>query len=312
MTTILVTGADGFIAAHIIARLAAQPDHRLVTVARKPAIASANRGPVHLIANLADAGSTRETVDKWKPDVVIHAAGRRGDSERELWRDNVQTARAVLDAVAATGSAAHVILFGSAAEYGTASGVIPTPETAACHPLSAYGRAKLAVTEDAMARAARGDLRVTVLRPFNPIGIGIPRSYAIGAFLEQIRHPRTRGDAYVIKMGPRDDIRDFFAVDDLVTVVTKVIERNVAGEIINVCTGRGRTLDELIARMTGLAATNVIFEDDNARRNLEATVSIGDCSKSFRLLGFAPSTDLDATLRAMWQEAVARRAQARA
>jgi nucleoside-diphosphate-sugar epimerase len=303
MKTILLTGADGFIASHILQRLQADEANRIVAVVRRSG--TALRGTtVRVVADLADATSTRELIGELHPDVVIHAAGRRGDSKDKIWRDNVDTAHAILDAVTSEAPDAHVILFGSAAEYGAALGGTPLTEAAVCRPTTAYGEAKLAITTDAMVRAKRGDVRVTVLRLFNPIGVGIPSTLAMGAFLEQIRRPRMKGAAYIVKMGPRDGIRDFVAADDVVTVMQKAIDRRVAGEIINVCTGHGRALDDLLRRMSSLAGAEIIVEENPAYKGgQETSISIGDCAKSLRMLNFAPSANLDATLMAMWRDA---------
>lgn len=306
MRTILITGADGFIAPHIIRHLQRSSDNRLVAVGRRSGQLSSLTSIDRAIADLADATQTLELVRRWRPAAVIHAAGQRSAGDDAEWRVEIEMARAIMDAVAAAAPTAHLVLLGSAAEYGLRSSHEPIAETAECRPAAAYGRAKLAVTDDALLRARNDRLKVTVLRPFNAIGTGIRPSLAAGAFLAQIRQARRRGDAYAVRMGPRHHVRDFFAVDDLARVIERVIERGAVGEIINVCSGQGRTLDSLLKRMAMLAGATIDFEPDAAGRTEDPqTISVGDTSKCLRLLGFAPSPNLDAALRAMWQEAVA-------
>lgn len=308
MRTILITGADGFIAPHVVRRLQRSSDNRLVAVGRRsgrvPSAARIDRA----VADLADTTRALELVQQWCPAAVIHAAGQRSADDDAKWRIEVKMARAIMDAVATAAPTAHLILLGSAAEYGLRASHEPITETVGCRPATAYGRAKLAVTDEALARARKGQLKVTVLRPFNAIGTGIRPSLAAGAFLAQIRQARRHGDAYVVRMGPRHHVRDFFAVDDLARVIERVIERGALGEIINVCSGQGRTLDSLLRRMAMLAGATIDFESDAAARPEEPqTISVGDTSKCLRLLGFAPSPNLDATLLAMWQEAISAR-----
>lgn len=306
MTTVLITGADGFIAPHIIRHLHGRARNRVVAVGRRPGQASPAPGIDRAVADLTDAAQTLELVRRWRPDAVVHAAGQRSAADDAEWRIEREMAHAIMEAVARAAPAAHLILLGSAAEYGLRSSQEPIAETADCRPTTAYGRAKLAVTEDALARTRRGQLNVTVLRPFNAIGPGIRPTLAAGAFLAQIHQSRRRGGPYVVRMGPRHHVRDFFAVDDMAGVIARALELGATGDVINVCSGQGRTLDGLLRRMAGLAGASVEFEGDGAPED-PPTISVGDPGKCLRLLGLAPSPDLDATLLAMWEEAVADR-----
>lgn len=303
MSTILVTGADGFIAPHIIRRLRSRSDSRIVAVGRRSNGEALQPGVARAVADLADPVQTLALLRELHPDVVIHAAGMRSVSEADEWRNNADLARTMMDALGEAAPDAHLILFGSAAEYGLRADAAPIAETSPCQPVGSYGRAKCAATEDALDRARRGKLKVVILRPFNVVGRAMPAALAPGAFLAQIRLQRDRRDAYRVKMGPRHHVRDFVAVDDLVSVVERTVQRRIHGEIINVCTGEGRTLDNLLTRMAALAGASVVFEDGGVSTPETTNFSVGDCSKSRRLLDFAPSGDLDATLGDMWRHA---------
>ena len=303
MTTILVTGADGFIGTHAIQRLAARGEQRLVAVTRRTQGSVPTAGYERALADLNDPAQVAALIDRWQPSAIIHAAGGRGRTDENEWA-NVRMTQALLDAVAQRKPDAHVILFGSAAEYGE-TGETPVAETDPCRPSTTYGKSKLAITEDVMARVRDGRLRATVLRPFNVIGPGISETLAAASFLRQIREPRMQDGAYLIRMGVRDAIRDFFAMDDLVTAIETAIVRKLSGEIINVCTGEGRALDWLLIRMATLGTARVIFEADPQHNATgHPSISIGDPTKGQRLLGFTPAPDLDATLLAMWNSAV--------
>jgi GDP-4-dehydro-6-deoxy-D-mannose reductase len=303
MKTLLVTGADGFIGTHVVRRLAATGSCRLVIVARRPPKNATTPGIERVQADLSDPAQVVDLIERWKPDVVIHAAGGRGRTDDEEWA-NVRMTQSLFDAIAAKAPNAHIVLFGSAAEYGE-TGETPVSETARCRPATTYGRTKLAITEEALARTRDGMLRATILRPFNVIGPGISATLAAASFLQQVKQGRMQDDAYLITMGARDAVRDFVAVDDLVTAIETLIERDLPGEIVNVCTGEGRTLDWLLTRMAKLGGAKVTFEVDAKHvATGQPSISIGDPSKGQRMLGFTPSADLDATLLAMWNDAI--------
>jgi len=309
MTTILVTGADGFIGAHVVRHLAVHGSHRLVAVSRRPQEpATAAPESIRVQADLDDSAQIADLIHRIQPAVVIHAAGGRGRTDENEW-NNLRMTQALFDVLGAAAPDTRIILFGSAAEYGE-TGNTRVAETAECRPGTVYGQTKLMITDEALARTRSGRLRATVLRPFNVIGPGISATLAAASFLRQIREPRMRDGAYLITMGARDAVRDFVAVDDLMTAIERTVVRELSGEIINVCTGQGRTLDWLLTRMAALGGARVIFEIDSQHAAAgQPSISIGDPDKGQHLLGFTPSPDLDTTLRAMWDSAMIAREQ---
>jgi GDP-4-dehydro-6-deoxy-D-mannose reductase len=295
MTRVLITGAGGFIGAHLVAGRAAIPGREIVAVVRRG-------GPV--AAELSDPAQCATLIREQRPDVVIHAAGRAEGSDDDIRRDTETAGRCLLDGVVRHAPQAQVIVFGSAAEYGAPASNRPLAETDPGAPRSAYGRAKLAVTEEAMARTRGRELRATVLRPFNVIGAGVGAHLPLGAFLDRLRRCDPAQRPPVVRMGPLDAVRDFVAVADVVRAVDEVLVRGIAGEIINVCTGAGLSSRQLIARMLALAGTDVTVEVDATMYPAGHPKIIGDPAKCRALLGFAPSADLDAALKAAWMRAM--------
>jgi GDP-4-dehydro-6-deoxy-D-mannose reductase len=301
MTRILVTGAGGFIGAHIVARFAADPAYEVVRIVHR-----ADPGAAHALtsipADLTDAEASLSVIRACKPDIVVHAAGRAEGSEAEIREANEGAGRLLAESIAHEAPHAHLIILGSSAEYGPPTNDLPMREDHPCNPRSAYGRAKLAVTQDAMERTRRGDIRATVLRPFNVVGPGIGGHLPLGAFLHRLAHSDRRPP--VVPMGPIDFVRDFIAVGDVVRAVERVVARAVVGEIVNVCSGKGRTLRELLTRMTALAKVDVTIDSRPGRGATGNRPVIGDPGKCRALLGFVPSSNLDEPLLAAWMQAI--------
>jgi GDP-4-dehydro-6-deoxy-D-mannose reductase len=106
-------------------------------------------------------------------------------------------------------------------------------------------------------------------------------------------------------MGPIDFVRDFVAVDDVVRAVECAAARSIAGEIVNICSGKGRTLRELLMQMTALAGAEVMIESSPGPTAASDGPIIGDPGKCRALLGFAPAANLDAALKAAWMHVMA-------
>ncbi|MGH6769837.1 MAG: NAD-dependent epimerase/dehydratase family protein [Xanthobacteraceae bacterium] len=301
MTRILVTGAGGFIGAHIVARFAADPAFDVVRVLHQFA-PPGPRGMTTTKADLTNAEESGGLIRTWKPDIVVHAAGRAGVSEADIRRINEGAGRLLIENVAREAPRAHMIALGSAAEYGPPTDGQPMSEDHPCTPRSAYGRAKLAVTEDAMEHTRRGDIRATVLRLFNVVGPGVGKHLPLGAFFDRLIRSDRRHQRAVVQMGPTDFVRDFVAVDDVVRAVERVVTGSIAGEVINVCSGKGRTLRELLMQTAALAGIEVAIESSTGQAVTGDQPIIGDPGKCRALLGFVPSADLDAALLAAWMQ----------
>jgi GDP-4-dehydro-6-deoxy-D-mannose reductase len=303
MMRILVTGAGGFIGAHIVARFASDPGAEVVQVLHKSPPAPMVQAVAVARADLTDAEQSFTLVRTWKPNIVVHAAGRAYASDDDIRRINEGAGRLLIESVARATPDARMIILGSSAEYGTQTDDQPLREDRPCSPHTSYGRAKLAVTEEAMERTQRGDVRAVVLRPFNVIGPGIGKDLPLGAFLDRLAH--AEGKPPRVKMGPIDFVRDFVAVDDVVRAVECAAARSIAGEIVNICSGKGRTLRELLMQMTALAGAEVMIESSPGPTAASDGPIIGDPGKCRALLGFAPAANLDAALKAAWMHVMA-------
>lgn len=307
--TVMVTGANGFIGRSLAARLRAAGHARVIAVHRVMR-ALAPHDAATVAADLSDPEAAHALIGTYRPDLIVHAAGRNKGGGTEIWRDNALTARSLLDAAEDAPTRPHVILLGSAAEYGPQPPE-PIAETALCRPVTAYGRAKLAATEDALQRASRGRIDVAVLRPFNVVGPGIGRDLVLGAFIEKLKRASARMPGEItIAMGRLDAIRDFVSLDDLLAIIEAVAARRISGEIINVCSGRGRPVRDILERLAVLAGLRVsIVSDAPAEIDEAPDVVIGDPQKCGRVTGRYPHPDLNQALYAAWACALSAQAK---
>lgn len=151
MTSVLITGAGGFIGRRV-AGSAARAGFDIVTVGRRPSPG------VDIVCDLRGS-----LVSLPRVDCVFHLAGAyAGMSQTELERCDVAVARNLLSWGVSVGVRNWV--FASAAEvYGRVDGV--ATENAPIRPVIPYGRVKFRVEElFAQMAAAMPDCRVAILR----------------------------------------------------------------------------------------------------------------------------------------------------
>jgi nucleoside-diphosphate-sugar epimerase len=202
MKTVLVTGASGALGGQVLARLGAGRRFRAVPAGRqaRDGVRLDLREPAQIAAALATV----------QPDWVLHLAASFGADYDEAYALNVHAARALLDAVEASGRQTRVVLIGSAAEYGVVHpDENPVREDRVLRPVSVYGMTKAWQTQLAGLYAARG-VDVAVARVFNLEGPGMSERLFVGRLQKQIQEVLA-GSRQVIELGPLDATRDYLS-----------------------------------------------------------------------------------------------------
>ncbi|HUZ14195.1 MAG TPA: NAD(P)-dependent oxidoreductase [Caulobacteraceae bacterium] len=283
---ILLTGAGGFIGGALARRLGARGDITLIACAREGD--AGRRG-----FDLLDADLLKRALIETRPDVVVHAAGRTSGPPSALLRDNALASARLAETLAETAPAARLLLFGSAAQYGAGAAGRPWRETDPCTPGEAYGIAKLAAERCAFLAAATSGVRVTALRLFNVVAAAPGGGQVFSSFVAKAAAAASGPEPRRISMGPLGAVRDFVALDDVIRAAEAVIDRGAWGEVINVCTGEGRTARALIEATLSAMRRPPALEEVGAPGG-ELAWSVGDPGRCGELLGFVPDADLSA------------------
>jgi nucleoside-diphosphate-sugar epimerase len=185
MARVLVTGATGFIGAHLVRRLRAHGDQ--VTCLVRP---TSNRamleslGVNFALGDVTDADSVTEAVGDH--EIVYHLAGLTMALRRaELQRVNVGGMRNVVQACARSARPPVLVAVSSIAAAGPARGYgAPLDEREAPAPISHYGRSKLAGERILAEFADR--VPITIVRPPIVYGEGDRASLPLFAGIHRV------------------------------------------------------------------------------------------------------------------------------
>lgn len=252
--------------------------------------------------DLSSGGETADLIKKIKPDYVIHFAGTFGtDDQQEIYKVNVLSATALLEAIRQYKSDAVVVMLGSAAEYGLiAAEQLPVTEQMPCSPITSYGLSKFLATQIAGYYYRVHNICVMVVRPFQLLGKGVTSRLAPGAFAEQIRQAIDNG-SNVIKVGNLESSRDFLDVRDAVEAIWMLCRKPAAGEIFNLCSGTPIKISRLLAIMLACAGADVKVEVDSKR--LRGTSDINEIFGSYKKLqdhcDWKPKISLEVSIHGM-------------
>jgi len=302
---VLVTGAGGFIGSHLAEALAragarvrafirytSRGDHGWLETT-EPEIADAIevfRGDLANPEAVAGAAAGCEVVFHLGALIPIPYSYRH---PREFVTANVVGTLNVLEAARRLGPV-RVVHTSSSEVYGTAQ-MVPIDEEHPLHPQSPYAATKVAADQLALSFQRSFGTPVVIARPFNTYG---PRQSARAVIPTIVTQALARD---VIELGATEPTRDFLYVEDTVRGLMSCAEADgVAGEVINLGTGTEVSIGELGERVVELLGREVpIARDDERLRPAESEVErlVAETAKARRLLGWAPTVDLDDGLR---------------
>lgn len=241
VSSVVVTGAAGFLGSAVVAQALAE-GMTVHAVVRRPApIPSSPRLHVHAIDLLDNSAAAQ--LRQIEADAYIHLAALLPQvSTDRAGAALASTAMAlpVIDAAATCG--VRIVLAGSSSEYGAVSGA--ASEDMTCRPATAYGAAKLAVTQLALGMGAAGLLDPVVLRPFVIYGPAQPA----GMFVPDLLRSCAQGRHFAMTAG--EQRRDFVYVEDAARAfVTAARVSEPAARLINIASGTSTRVIDVAHRV---------------------------------------------------------------
>ena len=307
--TVLVTGADGFVGRWVLRALLAAGYGVVGAVQPGPphedGLTDAERDAVLWIPlELGDLHSVRQVASR-PVDAVIHlaAVASGGDALRDpgvAWAVNAAGTARLLGEFGRRhreGEGDPLVVVVSSAEVYGAGPSRPLRETDAIAPRSPYAASKAGAELAAMETRARTGLRVIITRAFPHTGPGQDERFVAPAFARRLRGARL-AHARVVKVGNLEPVRDFLDVRDVAAAYVALLERGEPGEVYNVASGQGVSLQELFDRLSAIVGVNAIPEPDpEFMRPADIPFLVGDSAKLRAVAGWAPGISLDRTLR---------------
>ena len=268
-------------------------------------LSAAERAAVRwLPLELADFESVRQCAGA-PYDAVVHLAAVSSGVEAArdpgwAWTVNAAgTARLVhvlLEAKRA-GRGDPVVLVTSTAEVYGRGDPTPRKESDPVAPCSPYAASKAGAELAALEAWRRGGLRVIVARAFAHTGPGQDGRFVVPAFAQRLKLAK-RAAAPVVKVGNLEPVREFLHVQDVVDAYARLLVKGQPGEIYNIASGRGISLEELLDKLAALVGVRPIPEADaDLMRVGDLPYLVGDASKLRAATGWAPRRSLDQTLQ---------------
>ncbi len=298
----LITGADGFLGGHLAAHLRGQGVEVLGLGLRSPREA-AWKDCRFEVCDVLDREAVFRRVSEFRPGYVFHLAAQ--SSVRRSWEEPWPTYEValrgqgnVIDAVREVGLDAVVHVACSAEEYGRVEeGELPLAEEHPLRPASPYALSKAIQELHALFCHRAYGTRVVVTRAFNIIGPGQSPDFVASDFARQIAEAEVGRREPVIRVGNLEARRDFSDVRELAGVFWLLVRKGTPGEIYNVCSGRDRSVKEVLDILLSLGRIPIEVEVDPGKlRRADIPALRGDNRKLREATGWSPAIPLERTL----------------
>jgi GDP-4-dehydro-6-deoxy-D-mannose reductase len=303
---ILITGVTGFAGTFLAEALCTQPHVELFGLSRtgwKENSADLAKRVAFETCDLADRAQLEAALLRIQPQRIYHLAGYSNAGKSTLesdaaWTGNLTATRNLYAAVERSGQRPRILFVGSGLVYESRNSS-EHAHTEACplEPATPYAASKSAADLLSYQRACCGALDVVRVRPFNHIGPRQSPEYAVASFARQIAAIEKGRQPPVVETGnllPRRDLTD---VRDVVRAYILAIEHGRSGDVYNIASGVGRSIQSALDGLLALSTASV-EQRTNAQlvRAADAPVVVGDSSKLRRETGWTPRWSFDQTL----------------
>jgi GDP-4-dehydro-6-deoxy-D-mannose reductase len=310
MRRVLVTGVTGFAGSHLVDYMLTRNDCEIFGIQRWR---SPLENVVHFMdritlveCDLRDASSTRDTLERMRPDWIFHLAAQSfvptsWSAPTESLTTNVLGQLNIFEAVRRIGLQCRIQIACSSEEYGMVyADELPIRETNPLRPLSPYAVSKVA--QDLLAYQYWMSWKVDSVRTrgFNHEGPRRGPVFVASDFAKQIADIEKGLKPPVLHVGNLEARRDFTDVRDMVRGYWLALEKCEPGEVYNLCSGRDYSIQQVLDLLLGMTKTKIEVRQDRMRlRPSDVPVLLGDRTKFTQATGWEPVIPFERTLQDM-------------
>ena len=227
-----------------------------------------------------------DIIHQFKPDYILHLASY--SSVAFSWKEpiisfqnNTNIFLSLLEAVRRFYPPARILSIGSSEEYGNVDQEnLPLKECQSLKPGSPYAVARVAQELLSQIYVKGYGLDIVMTRSFNHMGPYQRDIFVIPALVKQLLEIKKKGGRGELTAGDLGIVRDFIDVRDVVSAYFLLLNEGKAGEIYNVCSGKGYSLKEIVDMICKILDVNVTLKlDPDLIRPYDNKIIIGSNEK---------------------------------
>lgn len=271
MTNILLIGGAGFIGSNIIRKLYFSKEEWQIHVL-EPVFANTSRlQGLDVCIHKGELGNfdfVKSIILTQKISIVVHLVSTMVPSstyeDYKLEFENVLFPTIRLMQLCSKEGIKFVYFSSGGTIYGDRKTTVPFIETDLKEPISYYGLSKLMIEDCLLFEHRTAGLQYLILRPSNPYGHGQNLYGKQG--LIAVSLGRILSDNTIVVWGNGKTIRDYIYIDDLCDVFCLLLKKNITNEIINIGSGEGNSINDIIKILQEVVAEDVKVEYVESRK----------------------------------------------
>jgi len=291
MKKVLITGIDSFTGVHLSKYL----ENKGYEVYGTSLFESEEK---KYKCDITSKDEIRDVIQKVQPDYFIHLSGisfaAHGNNE-EFYRVNTIGTTNILDVfIELNMKPLKIILASSATIYGN-QGLEVLDESLCPKPANHYGASKYAM--ECLASGYFAKLPIIIARPFNYTGVGQAEYFLIPKI---VKHYKERRET--IELGNIDVSREFNDISFVCEVYKRLLECEAKNEMVNICSGRGTKLLDVIEMMNDISGYKIsVAVNPEFVRKDEIKSLTGSTKKLFEIIGETKHKEFKCTLKDMFE-----------
>ncbi len=313
--SILVTGSNSTLGYHLLNLL--PHDAGLVALASEPVPDHLRLSHVtYVTSDFTDTRAMQTLVSEWKPEEVYHlvsqefSLGTTGMRSSTLLPFFVAGAYNLFESLRHYSPKARVVIASSAEIYGGSKGMMDVlhRETDLFQPLTPYATAQASCELLARQFNLAHGMDIVIARPFSVTGPHQPEKFVLPSTASQIAAIELHDGETAIYVGNLDISRDYIDVRDQARAMALLMKRGKAGETYNICSGKLRTIRDLVQFLIHLSGCPIEIRIDPAlERHIDIPLLAGSPEKFMSLTGWKPMISMEDSLRDLYSEIKSRR-----
>jgi GDP-4-dehydro-6-deoxy-D-mannose reductase len=315
----LITGVTGFAGSHLAEYLLENQPHVEVWGLYRWRSRMENlegvRGRLRMVeCDLRDFTSVHAALAQARPDAIFHLAAQSfvpssWKAPNDTLVTNLTGQTNLFEAVRFLALDPVIQIACSSEEYGLVHpDEVPIKEDNPLRPLSPYAVSKVGQDMMAYQYFQSYGLKTVRTRGFNHTGPRRGDVFVTSNFAKQLASIEAGIQEPVIRVGNLEAVRDFTDVRDMVRAYWLAVTKGKHGEVYNLATGSGITIQALLDKLLSLSTAKVdVVQDPDRMRPSDVVRLIGDSTKFRKDTGWAPEVPFDKTLADLlqyWRERV--------
>ncbi|HON09356.1 MAG TPA: GDP-mannose 4,6-dehydratase [Chitinispirillaceae bacterium] len=253
--------------------------------------------------SILDSDRLSDYLSSIKPDEVYHLAAisfppEADKSPRSSLEVNIIGTVSVLDAVRKGSPDARTLLIGSSKEYSRESISEQFTENSNPDPVDFYGVSKYCAELIGMQYVRRFEMDIRFTRSFNHTGPGQSPLFVCSDWAKQVAGISLGLSEPVISVGNLQSTIDFSDVRDVVRAYHQILDKGIKGEVYNVCSGKGYTLNWILEYLTGKSRVKIDIRTEEKKLQIHGTRGriVGDNSRLTVQTGWRSRIPFEKTL----------------